>query len=53
MEKEKNNNKLAPKITRVDLLIGHHAFREVTNIEIEKGKFRLGNCAQEAILKRP
>lgn len=51
MEKEKNN-KLAQKITRVDLLIGHHAFREVTNIEIEKGKFRLRNCAQEEILKR-
>lgn len=52
MEKGKNNKKLAPKITRVDFLIGNHAFREVINTEIEEDKFRLWNCAQEAILKK-
>lgn len=46
--------KLAPKITRVDLLTEHCAFREVTNIKTEKGKFRLQDCVLEAaILKRP
>ena len=41
-------------MTRVDLLTEHCAFREVTNIKTEEGKFSIQDCVLEAaILKRP